>query len=381
MTWLAPGGGVDNNVYHTLDGLQEEFELHLAVGREIHHNPFSSLRNVKFIICPNLGRQLQPLEDLKALLFFRRLVRDEKYDIVHTHETKASLLSRVAAYCAGCKCIIYGLHGVTFNDPHSKLRRIVYIILEKLTVWMADYIVSVSQDCIDRYHEVNIGKKIPFEVIYSGIDINFFKDAICSEADLNSLRKALHISVEDVVLLNIGRFSIAKGQRYAISCFAQLRQSYKNLKLLLVGDGECKEDCRNLAIDLGVADHVIFYGFSEEIPKLVKLSHILVTTSLREGLPRVVVEASLCKIPTVGFDVEGIKEIITDGESGFVVPQYDTVALVERIKILIDSPELRREFAIKAFEKACRQWDKEIMVSRLRELYKTLAEETEHGKR
>jgi glycosyltransferase involved in cell wall biosynthesis len=380
MTWLAPGGGVDNNVYLTLDGLKEEFDFHLAVGGEIYHNPFDSLSSVKQIICNDLVRPISPCKDFKALLFFWRLIRQEKYDIVHTHETKASLLSRVAAYCAGCRCIIYGLHGVTFNDPHSRLRRYLYIFLEKMTVWMSDVIVSVGQDCIDKYHAANIGKKIPYQVVYSGINIGYFSDAAYSDTELNDLRRSLGIGPDDVVLLNIGRFSHAKGQRYTIRCFAELRQSYKNLKLLLVGDGECKADCQELAKQLRVSDQIIFYGFSEEIPKLAKLSHILVTTSLREGLPRVVVEAALCRIPTVGFDVEGIKEIITDGESGFIVPQCDTATLVEKIKLLVESPARREEFARKAFAKACGQWDKEIMVKSLRELYKDLAKGSLHGK-
>lgn len=370
MTWLAKGGGVDHNVLQTLLGLRDEFELHLAVGSEIHHNPFEKMEGIKFIVCPSLVRKISPWNDFKSLWFFYRLIRREKYDIVHTHETKASFITRISAWLARCPFIIYGLHGVTFNDPLSNLIRKFYILIEKYTIGTADYIVSVSRQVIDIYHQENIGKKIPYKVIYSGIYLQPFKEIHGKSAgQRNELRQRLGFSEDDLVIVNVGRFSFAKAQRCTIDAFIALRKKYSNLKLLLVGEGELMDDCKKQVNDAGLSSHVNFFGYSDNIPDLIHAADINMLTSFREGLPRVVVEAALCKRPTAAFDVEGLKEIITDGKSGFITEQGNTNALIEKTELLIADADLRKKFGDSAFDHACQNWDAAVMVSQLRKLY------------
>ena len=370
MTWLAKGGGVDNNVLQTILGLRDEFEMHLAVGSEIHYNPFERLEGIRFIVCPSLVRKISPWKDLKALTFFYRLIRREKYDIVHTHEAKASFITRIAAWLARCPFIIYGLHGVTFNDPLNPFVRRLYVLIEKYSIGTADFIVSVSRQVIDIYHSEQIGKKTPFLVIHSGINLKPFLQIHENDSSQRTARrKSLGFNDEDIVLVNVGRFSHSKAQRYTIEAFQSLSGNYSKLKLLLVGEGELMEQCKAQVNNAGLSSRVNFYGYSDAIPELIHASDINVLTSLREGLPRVVAEACFCKRPTVAFDVEGLKEIITDGHSGFMVTQCDTAALTEKIKLLIDNSELRTKFGEVGFMHACRYWDAQIMINELRELY------------
>jgi glycosyltransferase involved in cell wall biosynthesis len=370
MTWLAKGGGVDNNVFLTIDGLKDEFEFHLAVGNEIYHNPFSDLEGIKIIICKDLVRPVNFIKDLKAFLFFIRLIRKERYDIVHTHETKASLLSRLAAYVAGCKYIIYGLHGVTFNDPMSNLKRKFYILVERFTVGVSNLIIGVSKDVIKLYHENKIGLKIPYEIVHSGIDVTHFIQSALTEPDSkNDLKRELNIDADDLVLINVGRFSFSKGQRYTIRSFATIKKIHSNIKLILVGEGELSGECRQLVKELKLENDVIFFGFCGTIAKLLSISDIHVLTSLREGLPRVAVEASMMKVPTIAFEVEGIREIITDGESGYIVPQYNESMLSDKVNELINEKEKRKAFGEKAFEQVIKDWDSKVMIQQLRAVY------------
>src|SRR3954470_4057880 len=149
-TRLVRGGGVENNIFHSIDKLYKEFEFHLASGVDFQVNPFENRKEVKIIICKNLIHRIHPVKDLQALYFFYKLIKKEKYDIVHTHETKASLITRLAAYLAGCNYTIYGLHGITFNDPMSKLKRKIYILLERWTVGVCNLVVGVSKEVIEE---------------------------------------------------------------------------------------------------------------------------------------------------------------------------------------------------------------------------------------
>ncbi len=374
MTWLAPGGGADTNVYLTIKELADEFEMHLATGGEIHHNPFTEIEGVKIYVCNDLIRPISLWKDFKSLLYFIKLIRKEKYDIVHTHEAKAGLITRLAAFFGGCQYIIYGLHGVTFNDPMSRLRYNVLVMVEKFTVWMVDLIVSVSQDCIDEYHKKKIALKIPVKLIYSGIDINRFVNPP-SSTTLQELKEQLGIGSCDKILINIGRFSISKNQIQTLQALKDVIIEHPDTKCIFVGEGAELDNCKDYVNKHGMQKNVVFRGFTREIGELLHLADLLVITSLREGLPRVVVEASLCKVATVGFEVEGIREVLTDEESGFVVPSGDVKKLTSRIIDMLDNEDLRSKFAQKSFEYTKSRWDHHFMVDELRQIYNSSSEQ------
>ncbi|UAY52217.1 glycosyltransferase [Ferruginibacter albus] len=370
-TRLVLGGGVEKNIYYTIAGLKDEFEFHLSCGADFNDDHFTNHPEIKIIICPHLINKISFVKDLKALWLYYRLIKKEKYDIVHTHETKASFITKLAAWLAGCPYIIYGLHGVTFNDPMSKLKRKFYILLEKLTIGCADLVVSVGHNTIDAYHAENIGTKIPYEVVRSGIDIEaYMKQAITNEEAKKNFRSSLGIKEEDIVLINVGRFSFSKAQRYSIQAFAQLKKKYNNLRLLLIGEGELLTECKTLVKNLGLDDNsVVFLGYQRNVPEFLSVSNIFMFTSLREGLPRVIVEASLLQIPVVTFSVEGANEVLEHEKTGFIVKQGDVDQLIYYAEQLILHPDLRIRFGQLSCSHVKENWDSHLMTKKLQEIY------------
>jgi len=368
MTWLAPGGGADLNVFLTIRDLNPEFEFHLAVGQEIHENPFQDIPGLKIHICPWLDRPIRPLRDLAAFFWFWRLIQREKFDVVHTHESKAGIISRVAARLAGCPRVIFGLHGVPFNDPTSRLGQLLFLAAEGLTMWAADQVVSVSREALGHYHAQNLARDLPHQVVYSGVELDRFVNADSKRLRAEA-RDEFGIPADATALLNVGRFSVAKAQRYTIEAFARLREDHPDLKLVLVGEGTELENCKALCRKLNVEDDVIFAGYQADVVKMYALADVNVLTSLIEGLPRVVVEASLCKLPTACFDVPGVKEVIQDGVSGDVVASEDLDGLTKRIAGLLGSPDNRKVKGRRAFERASVSWDHRRMVEDLRGIY------------
>ena len=369
-TRLVRGGGVENNIYHTIDQLKNEYDFLLSSGVDMQENPFENDPNVKVIVCKDLIHSIHPWYDLKALLFYYRLVKREKIDIIHTHETKASFITKISAWLARCPYIIYGLHGVTFNDPMSKLKRNFFIFLEKVTIGVSDLIVSVSHDTIRHYHENNIGRKIPFTVVRSGIDLKkFFALTRVEENDRQNLKRKLAIGENTKVIINVGRFSFSKAQRYTLQCFARIKKDFPDSKLIFIGEGELLEECRQLKRELNIADDVLFEGYQKNVPLYLSISHLFLFTSLREGLPRVIVEAALMKVPVAAFEVEGIKEVIENNGSGIVVPQYDLDALYEGARRILTDEKLASCFKEKAFAHVEHEWDATKMGEDLRKVY------------
>jgi glycosyltransferase involved in cell wall biosynthesis len=370
-TRMVLGGGVEKNIYYTIGGLKNECEFHLSCGVDFSNDLFIHHPEIKIIICPFLINKISFTKDIKALWFYYQLIKKEKYDIVHTHETKASFITKLAAWLAGCPYIIYGLHGVTFNDPMSSLKRNFFILLEKLTIGCADLIISVGYDTIEAYHHENIGKNIPYEVVRSGIDIeDYLRQAITNNNEKKQFSQSFGINENDLVIINIGRFSYSKGQRYVIEAFAILKKKYPELKLLLIGEGEFLTACKTLVQNLGLdITSVVFLGYQQNVPKFLSISDLFMFTSLREGLPRVIVEACLLQLPVATFSVEGVNEILTHEQTGFIVEKKNVESLVYYAEQLILRPDLRAQFGKFAQQHVIENWDMRLMIRKLREIY------------
>ena len=293
---------------------------------------------------------------------------------MHTHETKASFITKLAAWLAGCKYIIYGLHGVTFNDPMSNLKRRFYIALEKYTIGVSDIIISVSEEVMYHYHKNNIGKTIPYKVVRSGIELSdFFTKAQLSEEQKKQVKIGLGLSASAIVITNVGRFSFSKAQRYTIESFAALKKEFPALKLVFVGEGELLEECKQLVEKLNLVSSVVFAGYRENVAEILAITDLFMFTSLREGLPRVTVEASLMKVPIVAFEVEGIREVITHEQSGYIVKQYDVEALTFYARKLLMDINLRQKFTQNSYNHVIKNWNSNLMAIQLREIYSETA--------
>jgi glycosyltransferase involved in cell wall biosynthesis len=226
---------------------------------------------------------------------------------------------------------------------------------------------------MEHYHANNIGKGIPYKVVRSGIDMQqFFAHASISESDKEALKAELNISLATKVICNVGRFSFSKAQRYTIECFALLKKDFPESKLILIGEGEMLDDCKRLCVDLGIANDVIFRGFTKDVPLYLSISNLFLFTSLREGLPRVIVEAALMKVPVAAFEVEGIREVIENEVSGIIVPQYDINALYDGAKKILNSPQLAETFAGKAFQHVRNEWDAMKMGTAIKQIYEAV---------
>jgi glycosyltransferase involved in cell wall biosynthesis len=339
----------------------------------MQNQDFHNIPGLKIYVCKWMVPNFNPIMDLLALIWIKRFLRTNRFDLVHTHETKSSFLTRLAFSKKLSTPLIYGIHGVVFNDPRSNLGNKIYEFLERSTIGKADQLIAVSEDVKSEYLTRNIGTGMPWEVVYSGVDVAKF---VLSQPVENSarLRASLGISDEDLVLISIGRFSISKNQKDTIQALKKLcdQNPAINSRLILVGEGPEKSNCESLVETLGLARKVNFVGFQKNIEYYLALSDINVITSLREGLPRVVVESSLVGIPTVGYQVEGISEIVSDQKSGLVVPQGDLEALVLGINELVFDAEKRRKFGILAREIALSNWSHERMNNRLLTLYRNL---------
>ena len=371
-------GGADENTLFTIEGLsKEKYEIDLITGEEFDKDILNKVKNHPFDIIQIKGLKwkLNFLHDTIVLLKLIKLLKKKQYDIVHTHTTKAGILGRIAAYLSGVPVIVHGLHGSTFQAFNSGLLNWLLFLFERFTDRFTDAYISVSKVLSETYIEKGIGKKDNHYTVYSGMELSKFYHAR-DKINYQEKYKELGINEGEFLIGNVARLETRKGHQFLLDAFKNVvgEQKYGQVKLLIIGEGNKRKYLENYVKELNLGDKVIFTGYREDVEELMPLMDIFVLTSLREGLPRVLVQAAAVGIPSVAFNVDGVPEIIKDNYNGFLVKVKDVKQLENRIVRYMNNKELVLLHGQKGREFIENKWSIEGMVDRIDKIYQDLVE-------
>ncbi len=277
-------------------------------------------------------------------------IRENKVEIIHTHNYKANLLAFLAARKVRVS-LVATLHG--YIGEGWKLK--VYEAFDRWLMRFFDKVVLVDAS-LKKWFQ---GKPVSLVVINNGIDTQEFKP---------SNKNAKN---EELVIGTVGRMSAEKGCNYLLEAFAEISKSYPKTQLLFVGDGVLRNELENMRARLGVRDRCDFAGFQADVKPFYEKMDIFVSSSLLEHFPMVVLEAMACGKAIVATDVGGTKDLIKDRQTGLLIksasPQEIGNALIELLK---DKP-LRESLG----ENARRFVAENFSIEKMVELYKKVYEE------
>lgn len=362
ITRFLKWGGAEKNTYRSMKALTEDpegkYEVELSVGRENNKSQLKKVREagIKTHELSHLVNPIHPGRDLSALFELYVFLKRGNYDVIHTHQTKASILGRVAAKAAGIPVIIYGVHGSTFSGIGEPLRSLL-LALERYTARFTDRFVSVGKDLRDRFLEQGIGSREAFRIVRSAMDLEpFYEAGQIGEEKRNEKRLDLGLEPSDLVIGKVASLEPRKGHEYVLEVAAKLTDKYDGLKFLFVGEGEERSKLKARVDDMRLSDRVLFSGYREDIAEVMGVFDIFTFTSLREGLPQVLIQAVAVGLPIVTFNVEGACEVVKDGENGYIVPLRDVEALEEKLEKLIRKPDLRKKIGGKGSEILGDEW-------------------------
>ena len=369
-------GGADENTLFTVQGLDKDrYEVDLIMGEEFDESILKRIEdeNNNIIQIRGLKWKLNFLYDPIVLIKLIKLMRKNHYDIVHTHTTKAGILGRIASHIVGVPVIIHGLHGSTFEAFDSGLLNWFLFLFERLTGRFTDAYISVSGVLSEKCIEKGIGKKENYHTVYSGMELETFY-GVRGKIDCRKKQRELGIGLEDFVIGNVARLETRKGHKFLIDALKKVIEERKGcpLKLMIIGEGNKRENLESYVEELNLEDKVIFTGYREDVEELMAIMDIFVLTSLREGLPRVLVQAAAVGIPSIAFNVDGVSEIIKDNHNGFLVKPRDVGQLIDRIEKYINNKELILLHGQKGREFIKDKWSIEDMVGKIDEIYQNL---------
>jgi len=328
--------------------------------------------------CPDDGPYFQRLRDLGIeainlpirslhlgiLLSLVRIVRKFKIDLIHSHGKGAGIYSRPLGAITRTP-VIHTFHGIHYG-AYNPLMRKFYFLIEKFLTSVTYKTINLSKSEQREGLRLRIINKEKGRVIYSGIDLNRFDKV---KINLAWKKKELGLKGRNIVVGNVARFNLQKGHEYLIKSIPFVLKKYPRTKFLLVGDGELRGKMESLAEELKIKDNVIFTGYREDIPRILKVMDIFVLSSLWEGLPIVLLEAMASKKPVVATNVVGNKEVVVDGETGFLIPSRDPKKLAEKVITLIENKPLRKKFGENGRRRAKKTYSLDRMVKETEEVY------------
>jgi glycosyltransferase involved in cell wall biosynthesis len=326
-----------------------------------------------------LVRPIRPWKDAAAFWEIYYRLRQDKPHIVHTHSSKAGILGRIAAYFAGVPVIVHTFHGFGFNNRQKPWTRWLFIALEKICAPLSTHLVFVSEENRKEAAELGIGKKVPKSLIRSGIQLTPTSGRSNVEKDNraeNKIQRALKgIPPDSWRVAYVGNFKPQKNPMDLARVAFEVLKQKPNTHFLLAGEGELQMSVENWCRDQGILEHVHFLGWCrryDDVQKIFDASNCFLMTSLWEGLPRSLVESFAAGKPAVAYGVDGVRDILVDEETGFLIPPGNVQLAAEKILWLAEHPEKAAKMGEKGRERITKDFDIDLMVRQQEELYKSL---------
>jgi glycosyltransferase EpsD len=313
--------------------------------------------------------QRNPLSkgNFQAYKRIKAIITEGKYEVVHVHTPVASFLTRLASKNIHHVKVLYTAHGFHFFRGAPKKNWAIYYPLEKMAARWTDGLITMNDEDFYSARKLNLrNSNAIYKIRGIGLDTSKFYPPTAERK--RELRSEYGYHSRDFILIYVGELSYRKHQDLLIESISMLNEEKKNLKLLLVGEGDYLEKYRDLVSRLGVEQNVEFLGYRKDIHQLMALSDVAISTSRQEGLPVNVMEAMSTGLPVIVTDCRGNRDLVKSGKNGFVVGVDDTMACAHAIKILYNSNELREIFSDEN-RKLIQQYSLENVIDDMKEIY------------
>jgi len=333
---------------------KDRFEVDLIGLR--HKSSASINLEKKGIGILNLGRK--KYDPLTGIDIYKEVV-SRKADIIHLHGYGSSNFGRLASILSECKVIVHE----HFVDPAvPSYQRLADYVLRK----HVDYGVAVSESVKefmvkDRYIPEN-----KVEVIYNGAPLNDFRPK--NQTSIEKEKEKWGIPEDFSVVGTVGRLDRQKGIRFLIDAAADIKEKFKRVKFMVVGDGPLIDELRERAHSSKVDQDIIFTGYQSDVAQVQSVFDVQVFPSLWEGTPLTLFEAMSMKMPIVSTPVDGLGEVLRHGENALLVPPKNSDKLAQAILRLLSNPNISHELKTQAHRDSQR-FDIINTVNKIQDLY------------
>jgi len=319
--------------------------------------------DIKAVRIVGLGRSVSVIKDLLAFTGLIREIKRFDPDVIHTHTAKAGVLGRIAGLIAKPSAKrVHTYHGHLLHGYFGAGKTRVVVFIEKFLSWISHGLISIGTNVMNDLLKVGIGKASKFHVIFPGLQ------------DLDVMPKtqaqsALGLDPDKLYVVFVGRLTQIKRPDRLVEIAAELKKEYPHVLLLVAGAGELFDATKSAAESQELP--MTFYGWRNDIARILCASDIAVLCSDNEGIPLTLIQAAKAGLPIVSTDVGSVSDIVNHQESGLLVGCSST-ELANGIKVLIEDADLGARYGAAGKARATQFFSSESMVQDHENLYRDL---------
>jgi glycosyltransferase involved in cell wall biosynthesis len=329
-------GGAEAYVAKIAAAAAAEFDVTVAAGSSVSRELFSRLpASVRHVELPDLVRPIAPLRDLAAVRAVRGLIDREGFDIVHANSTKAGLVASLAVWRSEASpALLYTAHGWAFSERRSPLFRLLMLLSEKIAAFRRDATIVLTERERDAARARGLSTEAKLRLIPLGIDRGAIPFLAAAEARAG-LARICGARLGRLVVGTIANAYPAKDLPNLLSAFGILAADVPEADLVVLGDGPEMPSLRERRAAMPHRDRVHLPGAVRDAATLLRGFDVFALSSSKEGLPWVILEASLAEVPIVATRVGALPELIEDGATGRLVPPSDPEALAAALRAVL----------------------------------------------
>lgn len=327
-------------------------------------------RGVRTVHVRHMRETISPWHDLLACLELFRLIRRERFTVVHTHCSKAGFVGRIAARLAGAPVVVHTFHLLAVRPGLSRPRRFGYRLLDRSVRSMAHRYVAVAPRVAREAVEQRIAPPGRVIVVPSAVDL----DRVPTRAD-DDVRRGLGVPPDSPLVGTVGRIVAQKSPLDFVRMCGHIHSQRPDVRFVMVGDADLEaagleEQTYREADRLGVP--ILFTGFRADAPRIAAAFDVYVVPSLYEGLGRAVTEALASARPVVATAVNGVPDLVEPGVTGLLAPPADPASLAENVLWLLDHPAEAARMARQGRDRVRSHFGPQLMCRELDRLYADL---------
>jgi glycosyltransferase involved in cell wall biosynthesis len=334
--------GAGGNTFLSAIGMDpERYEVWVAASPVSEFWDRTKQAGVRTVRFARLRETISPLDDLIVLAQLIRLMRRERFTIVHTHTAKAGFVGRVAAWACGTPVVVHTFHAFSFHDFMGAGRYRAYLSLERLMRRFTDSYIAVAPRLAREAVEHRVAPPGRVSVIPSAVELDQIP-----ETRMPWLRTELGIEGPGPLIGTVGRISPQKAPLDFVRMAKRVAETRPDARFVMVGDGPLLDDARAEAARLGV--DIAFPGFLTDAARLTSAFDVFVMPSLYEGLGRSLTEAMASGRPLVASAVNAVTDLVHPGVTGLVAPPADPDAVAGCVVWLLEHPDDAERMGLQA---------------------------------
>jgi len=325
-------------------------------------------KGIEPVVVKELGRELYWKDDWTAFWKIYNIIQREKPDIIHTHTAKAGALGRFAGILYGKASLVHTFHGHVLHSYFGRIKTIFFIWVEKILALFTYKIITVSEalkgELSEKYRIAPEGK---FSVIELGFELD----------ELLKIEPRKNVGTVNIGI--VGRLVPVKNHKMLFE--SACRGGFKThpYRIIIIGDGELREELEQYVEELGIKDRVEFRGWIKDLKAIYKELDIVALTSLNEGTPVSLIEAMAAGRSVVATEVGGVPDIVQDGKNGYLVKSGDILGFSQKLMDLIENAGKRRKFGENGREMVKSRFSKERLIKDTERLYNTILQKNKNN--